>query len=204
MAISDSALSALFQVVVFGGIPFFVYLMRQRWRYGRSLHDICMRTGLQLGQPRYLLYSLVLVAILVAVLFIWTPPLEPLLREGSPQAHFVGLGLTEGSITMALLHGAVQTGFTEELLFRGLIAGSISRRLSMAWANVAQAAIFFLPHLAILLFAPELWVFLPLVFVAALLLGWLRIKSGSIIGPWIVHGSGNVAIALVVASRTAA
>lgn len=203
MSISESALSALFQVAVLGGFPFLAYLVYQRWRNKRSLPDICKRVGLQIGQPRYLVYSLVVTAIVVAVLTIETPPLEPFLREGSAQAKFFGLGLTAGSITMALLYGVVQTGFTEELLFRGLIAGSISRRLSVAWANIAQASIFLLPHLAILLFAPELWASLPLVFAAALLLGWLRIKSGSIVGPWIVHASGNVTMALIVATRTA-
>ncbi|MDV7391046.1 CPBP family intramembrane glutamic endopeptidase [Arthrospira platensis SPKY1] len=151
-----------------------------------------------------MVYSLVVTVIVVALLIIWTPPLEPLLREGAALSRFAGSGLTAGSITMALLFGAVQTGFTEELLFRGLIAGSLSRRLSVAWANVAQATIFFLPHLAFLLIAPELWAFLSVVFVAALLLGWLRIKSGSIISPWIMHGSVNVTMALIVASRTAA
>jgi hypothetical protein len=51
------------------------------------------------------------------------------------------------------------------MLFRGLIAGSLARRLPFVWANLSQAAIFFLPHLAILFFAPELWGLLPLVFV---------------------------------------
>ena len=59
---------------------------------------------------------------------------------------------------MAFLNGAVQTAFTEELLFRGLIAGSLSRRLPVLWANLAQAAIFFLPHLLILLVVPEMLV----------------------------------------------
>ena len=97
----------------------------------------------------------------------------------------------------------MQTGLTEELLFRGLIAGSLSRRLPFVWANLSQAFIFFLPHLLILQFAPELWGILPLVFLGALVFGWVRIKSGSIIPSWVMHASGNVAMALIVAVRTA-
>jgi membrane protease YdiL (CAAX protease family) len=37
---------------------------------------------------------------------------------------------------MALLYGVVKTGFSEELLFRGLIAGSLSRRLPLLWATL--------------------------------------------------------------------
>ena len=51
---------------------------------------------------------------------------------------------------MALLYGVVKTGFPEELLFRGLIAGSLSRRFSLLWANVVQALIFLIPHLLVL------------------------------------------------------
>ena len=97
----------------------------------------------------------------------------------------------------------VKTGFPEELFFRGLIAGSLSRRLSIGWAILIQAIIFLAPHLLVLLIMPEMWPLLPLVFLGALILGWLRIKSGSIVGPWIIHAAGNVAVCLSVAIRTA-
>lgn len=117
---------------------------------------------------------------------------------------FAGLGLGGQPIAMAFLYGAVQTGFTEELLFRGLIAGSLSRRLPMVWANVAQALLFFLPHLGILLIATETWVWetLPVVYAVALVLGWVRMQSGSILGSWLIHASSNITMALVVAART--
>jgi membrane protease YdiL (CAAX protease family) len=49
---------------------------------------------------------------------------------------------------------------------------------------------------------PEMWGLLPLVFLGALISGWIRIKSGSIIGPWLMHASGNVTKALSIAIRT--
>ncbi len=117
---------------------------------------------------------------------------------------FAGLGLGGYTIARALLYGVVQTGFTEELLFRGLITGSLSRRLPALIANLAQALLFFLPHLGILLIATEAWVWrtLPVVYAVALVLGWLRIQSGSILGSWLVHASSNVTMALVVAAHT--
>ncbi|MGA2475263.1 MAG: CPBP family intramembrane glutamic endopeptidase [Terriglobia bacterium] len=104
---------------------------------------------------------------------------------------------------MALVYGVVKTGFTEELLFRGLIAGSLSRRLPPLWANPLQALIFLIPHLLVLKVMPEMWSILPVIFVIALFVGWVRIKSGSIIGVWVIHASVNVAICLSVAIRTA-
>src|SRR5262249_57719153 len=100
----------------------------------------------------------------VAALALWPPPLAPLVRVGSPQRPFVGLGLGGPAVAMALLYGVVKTGFPEELLFRGLIAGSLSRRLTVPWANLVQAIIFFMPHLLVLLVMPEMWGILPVIF----------------------------------------
>jgi len=202
VSLVNAAISAFLQVAVLGGVPFLGYLIYHRWRHKRTFREIAGRAGLRLGQPRYLVYSLAFALVGVVLLVISSPPLEPLIRQGSAQRQFMGLGLTVPAISMAFLNGAVQTGFAEELLFRGLIAGSLSRRLSLGWANLAQAFIFFLPHLAILLISSEVWGILPLVFAGALLLGWVRIKSGSIIGPWLMHASGNVAMAMMVAIRT--
>ena len=103
---------------------------------------------------------------------------------------------------MALLYGVVKTGFSEELLFRGLIAGSLGRRLPLLWANLLQAVIFLVPHFLVLVARPELWVILPIVFLASLFLGWARIRSESILGPWLVHSAANVATCLMVAVRS--
>lgn len=52
----------------------------------------------------------------VVALVVWSPPLEPLIREGSAQRQFVGLGVGLPALMLAFLHGVVQTGLTEELL----------------------------------------------------------------------------------------
>jgi membrane protease YdiL (CAAX protease family) len=96
----------------------------------------------------------------------------------------------------------IKTGFAEEFLFRGLIAGSLARRMSHFWANLTQAAIFLLPHLLILRIMPEMWLLIPIIFGASLFFGWVRIKSGSIVGPWLIHAAANVTVCLSVAART--
>lgn len=202
MSLADAVISAFLQVLLLGGAPFLGYFIYQRRRHKRTFVEVAKRAGLQLGAPRYLVYSLVFGLAGVVLLVVWSPPLDLLIRQGSAQRQFVGLGLSMPAITLAFLNGVMQTGFAEELLFRGLIAGSLSRRLPLVWANVSQAFIFFLQHLLILLVVPELWPILPLVFAGALVFGWVRIKSGSIIGSWLMHASGNVTMALMVAIRT--
>jgi membrane protease YdiL (CAAX protease family) len=198
----DAALSAFLQVTLLAGVPFLGYFIYQKWRHKRSFSEIARRAGLQRCAWRYLAYSVAFALAGVLIIVIWMPPLAPLTREGSALRQFAGLGFTMPAITRAILYGVVQTALAEELLFRGLITGGLSRRLPFLWANVLQALIFLLPHLLILLVAPEVWGILPLVFGGALLFGWVRIKSGSIIGPWVMHASGNVTMALSVAIQT--
>jgi membrane protease YdiL (CAAX protease family) len=202
MLLANAFLSALLNVIVFAGIPFFAYVVYHKLRHKRTFGEIARRAGLQLGDVRYVAYSMAFALASVAILTLWPPPLPPFLRHGSPQKPFVGLGLGGPAVAMALLYGVVQTGFPEELLFRGLIAGSLSRRLPLWWAILAQAVIFLLPHLLVLRIMPELWGILPVIFVVSLFWGWVRIKSGSILGSWLMHATANVAMCLSVAIRT--
>ena len=202
MPLVDAGVSALLNLVVLAGIPFLAYFAYQRLRHRRRFLEVARRVGLQLGDARYVGYSLVVAAVGVAALIAWPPPLEPFLRDGSPQRPFVGLGLSGRAVAMALLYGLVKTGLAEEFLFRGLIAGSLARRWRLRWANLTQALIFLLPHLLVLTIMPEMGWVLPVILAGALFTGWARIKSGSILGPWLIHGSVNVTICLGVAART--
>jgi membrane protease YdiL (CAAX protease family) len=201
--IANAAASALVNVVLFAGLPFLFYALHHR-RRGRSVAEAAQRAGLRVGEPRLLLVSLALAAAVAGYLVFFTPSLAPFLREGSADRDFIGLGLTGTSVTLALLYGVVKTGFAEELLFRGLIAGSLARRLPPLRANLIQALVFLFPHvLVVVLVMQELWALLPVIFLASLGVGWIRVRSGSIVGPWMIHASANVTMSLVVAARTA-
>jgi len=190
--------SALVNLVVLVAIPLGGYFIYHKLRHKRTAREIFERAGLRPSERRYLGYSLAWALLTVAAFLLWHPSIDALGRDGSAQSEFVGLDLGT-AIPAALLYGVVKTGFAEEFLFRGLIAGSLSRRLSLAWANFWQALVFLLPHLLILAFMPELWMILPIVFGFALFAGWLRIRSGSIVGPWLIHATANVTTCLYVA-----
>lgn len=199
--LARAALSAILNFVVLAGLPLLLYAMWLRFRRKLSLREIADRAGLRRGQARYTGYGLVLALFAMIVLVIWRPPLAPFLRPGSAERLFAGLGL-KLALPIALLYGVVQSGLTEEVLFRGLIAGSLGRRMPLAWANLSQAAIFLLPHLLILRLNPGVWGILPVIFLLGLIAGWLRIRSGSILAGWIIHSIINVTMCLSVALRT--
>ncbi len=203
MPLVNATVSALAQLLLLAGIPFLAYSAYHRWRHKRSWREIAKRAGLTACPWRYILYSLAFALAVIVAIVVWSPPVELFTREGSAQRRFLGLGLSEAAVFLAFMYAVVQTGLTEEILFRGLIAGSLARRLPVIWANLLQSLIFLLPHLLVLYVMPEAWKLLPIIFAGSLVVGWLRIKSGSIIGPWLVHGSINMAMALSIAIRTA-
>ncbi len=82
-----------------------------------------------------------------------------------------------------------------------LIAGALHRRMVQWKANVLQAAVFLLPHLLILLVAPEQWWSLILIVgVLGLVSGWLRMASGSVWPAVLVHGGANTVVGLLYAA----
>lgn len=200
--IGSVVVSTLANGILLFVIPFGIYYAYQRVRHRRSLGEVARRAGLQSGDLPTVGYAAVAAVLAVGYLVLRPPAVEPFLREGSAQRSFVGLGLGAPLVGGALLYGVVQTGFCEEFLFRGLIAGSLFRRMPPLLANVVQAAIFLVPHLFILAVMPEMWPILPIVFVGALFSGWLRVRSGSILGPWLLHASVNVTMAISVGIRS--
>lgn len=194
--------STVANLVLLCGVPLALYSAFQKWRRERALRESLERLGLRSGRGKYTGYCVLASLLVIGVLVAWPPPVEAFTREGSAQRVFLGAGWSGETLLAALLYGGVQTGFSEEFLFRGLIAGALGRRLSRGLANVLQAGIFLLPHLLIVLVMPGMWGVLPLVFVGALFVGWARIESGSILGPWILHASVNTTMALSIAIRS--
>lgn len=175
-------------------IPVFIYALVVRLKEQVGLREIAERLGLTLGPARYYGWALLMLLLTIGynvVVSRWFPTLGTV-RE------FAGQPLTVGNLLRVLEFGLLATGLGEELLFRGLIGGWLGRRMRFWLANGIQAFIFTLPHLLLLTEAPHLWPFIALTpFLSGLLLGWLRLKSGSIFPGWIVHGMGNVFVAIM-------
>jgi len=183
-------------------LPMGAYLAWHRFRHGRELGEILDRAGLRLGETRFLVPAGGMSLLVLVAAVVWHPSPEVMGREGMASSLFVGAGLGGRTWLAALLYGVVQTGFCEELFFRGMVTGSLARRMPDRAANLVQAGIFLLPHLLVLQVAPTLWPLLGVIFVVSLVKGWLRMESGSMVGPWMIHATGNVTTALVVASQS--
>ncbi|MCI0620127.1 MAG: hypothetical protein L0387_00355 [Acidobacteria bacterium] len=54
----NAAISALLNLVLLGGLPYLFYFAYHKWRHKRGIVEIAQRAGLQLGEARYVGYSL--------------------------------------------------------------------------------------------------------------------------------------------------
>jgi membrane protease YdiL (CAAX protease family) len=89
--------------------------------------------------------------------------------------------------------------FSQEVQFRGLLMGALERTMTPGWANIAQAVVFGLSHLAIAYGGP-LAPFVPVTFVVGLALGWLVQRTNSLWTAVIIHAVADIALTATVLS----
>lgn len=165
-----------------------VVLIRRWWP---DLWDMPQLPGLGFAPARpALIYGLAL------VLGIMMPIVGGMLTQWLAQGHEVSqdIKLLGSHISMplrlplALL--VVSVGpLVEELLFRGVLLSALGRHVGSGWAIVISAALFACVHLPDLSF---LWYALPNLALLGLVLGWLRVQSGSIWPAVFSHGVNNL------------
>ena len=172
-------------------IPAGVYLLVQsRRRHG--WRSPLSRLGAAWGRPSdYAMAALLLVPLILAGwLAIVLIPSGALDAPGVSVARLTSVGAAVSVVLRAI---------GEEILFRGLLGGIFVRRLGFAGGNLLQAAVFAVPHLALLAIDVRTWPIIPVQFAAGWLLGWLRTRSGSFVPGAIVHAASNLAAGIIVA-----
>ena len=100
--------------------------------------------------------------------------------------------LTWEEIWLPALILLVSTGFAEELIFRGMMQRAATEALGR-WGVLYVAALFAVLHVGYQSLADVLFVF-----VVALVFGWARERTGSIVGVSLAHGLTNIVLFLVM------
>lgn len=166
-------------------IYFLVYGRRKRLGYKVA----AKRLGAVWGQGSAYLWAFALLAPLAMLgcLAVAAIPAEVLSAPSVRTA-----SISSAGAALAVLLRAVG----EEIFFRGLVGGALVRRLGFSWGNLLQSAIFLVPHMPLLLLDAALWPVLPLQFLSAWLLGWLRTKTGTFVPGGILHAIVNTGAGL--------
>lgn len=163
-------------------------LAQRKWPW---LWRQAMPPGWGFVRPRQLAYFLVAIIAGLA-----SPLLGGWMTQWFAQGHTVTQdiqqlgGQTPFGLRMALVVLVVTLGpLVEELLFRGVLLSALLQRWSVVTSVLLTSSLFALVHLSGLQFH---WYAVPQLFLLALLLAWLRLKSGSIWPAVVAHGTNNL------------
>lgn len=91
-----------------------------------------------------------------------------------------------GGWLLSLFFGFAIAGFQEETIFRGFLQGVLTERFGRWPGNIFQAALFSLAHVGYFPWAA--WPLFIVAFALGLVYGWLRLKRGTLVAPWLAHG----------------
>lgn len=183
-ALPDSR--ALFRISLWSTLLSLVCLSPMLRRLGR---DQFLGTAAVLGAWWRVLLSWVVVLCVSYLVSYWN------LESGGAETlqtkaveALISVGARDYSIAITFLLLAVLVPIVEELVFRGLLLGGMSRHISFGWANLAQALLFAAFHDDLPRF--------PFYFVMGLLAGWLVKRTGALSPAIVLHAAVNgVAVA---------
>lgn len=191
----NQLLNAIFQVVLFSIIPLVWWLVtaRKKERFFKWL-------GIKkpsVKDSKNLIFStliLILVCLLVGEFSVW-------LRGAVAAAESAYKGMGIAALPSVLVYSYIQTGLSEEILFRGFLLKRLAAKFGFAAANVIQALLFGAIHLTMVwgqvgMLAGAVICIYPMIPAAAF--SYLNEKkaNGSILPSWFAHGTLNALSAL--------
>jgi membrane protease YdiL (CAAX protease family) len=197
MQIIQLLISAVLQIILFSFIPFIWWLIN-----GRKQKNFFEWLGLKKivikDKTKYSIsfVSAVIVFLVPALLVI------PFFIDKSTMAtsQFSGQGFS--ALIPALIYAFLQTGFSEELFFRGFLTKRLINKFGFQLGNIIQGSIFGLVHgLMFISVAGLLGAVVTTIItgIVGWLMGWINEKqsNGSIISSWLLHGCANTIASII-------
>ena len=194
----ESVINAVFQVILFSVIPFIWWFFS-----ARKEQSFLTWLGLQKlvieNKGSYFLWFL----FIIILLFVPLTTISYYYLDSSTLAtnRFTGLGFS--ALIPALFHSIVQTGLSEELLFRGFLLKRFMHKFGFQMGNIIQSLLFGILH-GVMMFSFIPFGVVVLVVIATAfagyLMGWIneRKSNGSILTSWGIHGIGNLIASFIV------
>ena len=187
----NSLISAILQVMLFSMIPFIWWLCTARKKQP-FLPWIGLQKQIIVHKGRYAMY--IVLSIFTMLIPSFALVLFYIDRSLLAANQFAGLGAA--AVIPALFYAIIQTGLSEELLFRGFLLKRLMKIFDFQVANLLQSIIFGCVHGAMLWLVLPLHVILLVVLTTALagyVMGWVneRIAGGSIVTSWSIHSIVN-------------
>lgn len=198
MSVSSLLISAVIQVLLFSFIPFIFWFTTSR-KQENFLVWIGLTRPVVRNKTELLWLYFCFVALGCVTILIVLPRLADLSTLATSQ--FAAQGTS--AIIPAMIYSFLQTGLSEEILFRGFINKRLNSRFGFTIANLSQAILFGLLHaimLSTIVGRFEMRMFIVVLLTGGIgwILGWISQKKagGSIIPGWLFHASSNLLISL--------
>lgn len=185
-------INAIVQVLLFSVIPF-VWWSFSAKKEQPFLEWLGLHRPIIVDKGKYAIFYILSIVIVVMLNF----ALVFFYMDGSILAsnQFAGLGLA--GLIPALLYAMIQTGLSEELLFRGFLLKRLAKSFGFQVGNLLQSLVFGCIHGALL------WTVLPFPIIllvvlstglAGYVMGWMneRVGGGSIVTSWSIHSLTNL------------
>ncbi|MEY9979011.1 type II CAAX prenyl endopeptidase Rce1 family protein [Lysinibacillus sp. RC79] len=193
----ESAISAIIQVILFSVIPFIWWFFSAR-KEQSFLRWLGLQKPVIENKGNYFVWFLFIIVLLSAPLFIITYfYLDSSILASN---RFIGLGFS--ALIPAFFYAIVQTGLSEELIFRGFLMKRFMNKFGFQMGNIMQSLLFGILHgwmfYSFVPFGVVVLVVMATAF-AGYLMGWIneRKSNGSIITSWGIHGIGNLIASFV-------
>ncbi|WP_446936396.1 CPBP family intramembrane glutamic endopeptidase [Lysinibacillus fusiformis] len=185
-------INAIVQVVLFSVIPFVWWSFTAKKKQ-LFLEWLGFHRPVIVDKGKYAMFYMLAIVVLVVPNF----ALVFFYMDGSILAsnQFTGLGLA--GVIPALLYAMIQTGLSEEILFRGFLLKRLAKSFGFQVGNLLQSLVFGCIHGAML------WMVLPFPIIllvvlstglAGYVMGWMneRVSGGSIMTSWSIHSLTNL------------
>lgn len=186
----NQLLNAIIQVALFSVIPFIWWLVT-----ARKKEKFFEWLGVKKPECESKKNLILTMAIILAICFfagefaIW-------LRGDVAAADSAYKGMGLAALPSVLVYSFIQTGLSEEILFRGFLLKRLTAKFGFTIANIIQALIFGAIHLTMVwgqvgIIAGIVIVVYPMI--PAVAFAYLNEKKakGSILPSWIIHGTLN-------------
>lgn len=197
MIIINLLISAIVQAILFSIIPFVWWFVCGR-KEGGFFKWLGLKKPIVKDKIKYAITFVFTIIVMSTLAFF----VVPLFIDKSTMAtsQFSGQGMS--ALIPCLIYAFLQTGFSEELFFRGFLTKRLMHKFGFKIGNVIQGLIFGLVHgLMFISIAGLLGTILIILLTGILgcLMGWINEKQsdGSIVSSWLIHGFANTLSSIV-------
>ncbi|MBX4267824.1 CPBP family intramembrane glutamic endopeptidase [Clostridium estertheticum] len=196
MKIMMLLISAILQAILFLIIPFVWWLICGRKEVG-FLKWVGLKKPIIKNKIRYVITFVFTIVVMSILSFVVLPFID---KATIATSQFSGHGMS--ALIPCLIYAFLQTGFSEELLFRGFMTKRLIHKFGFQVGNLLQSLLFGLIHgLMFISTVGLLGTIIIILFTGLLgwLMGWINEKQsdGSIVSSWLIHGCANTIASII-------